>query len=111
MIDFAQTPIAAHTLANAGQIGLTRQFAVEGTPVGLIAANISPDAIVTREAGVDFAQREALLPAPCSSAGGRPEEVVEVAAFLAPQQGIVHHRRELPRRGRHDFLITRRSEQ
>jgi NAD(P)-dependent dehydrogenase (short-subunit alcohol dehydrogenase family) len=50
MIGFAAPPMAAHAAANAGLIGLTRQLAVEGAPVGIRVVSISPGAIVKREA-------------------------------------------------------------
>lgn len=83
MIGFPQPPMAAHAAANGGLIGLTRQFAFEGAPVGIRAVNISPGAIVTREADLEPAQREAIAARTLLKRWGRPEEVVEVAAFLA----------------------------
>jgi NAD(P)-dependent dehydrogenase (short-subunit alcohol dehydrogenase family) len=83
MIGFPQPPMAAHAAANAGLIGLARQFAVEGAPVGIRAVNISPGAIVTREADLEPAQREAIAARTLLKRWGTPEEVVEVAAFLA----------------------------
>jgi len=83
MIGFAEPPMAAHAAANAGLIGLTRQLAVEGAPVGIRAINISPGAIVTREADLDPAAREAIASRTLLKRWGRPAEIVEVAAFLA----------------------------
>jgi NAD(P)-dependent dehydrogenase (short-subunit alcohol dehydrogenase family) len=83
MIGFPEPPMAAHVAANAGLIGLTRQLAVEGAPVGIRVVNISPGAIVTREADLDPDQREAIAARTLLKRWGRPSEIVEVAAFLA----------------------------
>lgn len=83
MIGFPAPPMSAHAAANAGLIGLTRQLAVEGAPVGIRAVNISPGAIVTREADLDAAQRASIANRTLLKRWGRPGEVVEVAAFLA----------------------------
>jgi NAD(P)-dependent dehydrogenase (short-subunit alcohol dehydrogenase family) len=83
MIGFPEPPMSAHAAANAGLIGLTRQMAVEGAPFNIRAVNISPGAIVTREADLDDAAREAIAARTLLKRWGRPEEVVEVAAFLA----------------------------
>jgi NAD(P)-dependent dehydrogenase (short-subunit alcohol dehydrogenase family) len=64
-------------------IGLTRQLAVEGAPVGIRAVNISPGAIVTRESDLPPAAREAIADRTLLKRWGRPAEIVEVAAFLA----------------------------
>lgn len=83
MIGFPEPPMAAHAAANAGLIGLTRQLAVEGAPLGIRVVNISPGAIVTREADLDPAAREAIAARTLLKRWGRPAEIVEVAAFLA----------------------------
>jgi NAD(P)-dependent dehydrogenase (short-subunit alcohol dehydrogenase family) len=83
MLGFPEPPMSAHAAANAGLIGLTRQMAVEGAPFNIRAVNISPGAIVTREADLDPAAREAIAGRTLLKRWGRPEEVVEVAAFLA----------------------------
>ena len=83
MIGFPEPPMAAHAAANAGLIGLTRQLAVEGAPFGIRVVNISPGAIVTREADLDPAAREAIAARTLLKRWGRPAEIVEVAAFLA----------------------------
>src|SRR5690606_8086134 len=83
MIGFATPPMSAHAAANAGLIGLTRQMAVEGAPFNIRALNISPGPIVTRESDLDPAARETVAERTLLKRWGRPEEVVEVAAFLA----------------------------
>jgi NAD(P)-dependent dehydrogenase (short-subunit alcohol dehydrogenase family) len=83
MIGFPQPPMTAHVAAKAGVIGLTRQLAVEGAPVGIRAVTLSPGAIVTREDDLDAAAHDAIASRTLLKRWGRPEEVVEVAAFLA----------------------------
>ncbi|TAJ72780.1 MAG: SDR family oxidoreductase [Phenylobacterium sp.] len=83
MIGFPQPPMAAHVAAKAGVIGLTRQLAVEGAPVGIRAVTISPGAILSREGDLDAAQRDAVTDRTLLKRWGRPEEVVEAAVFLA----------------------------
>jgi NAD(P)-dependent dehydrogenase (short-subunit alcohol dehydrogenase family) len=83
MIGFPEPPLAAHAEADAGLIGLTRQLAVEGAPFGIRAVNISPGAIVTREADLDSARREAIAGRTLPKRWGRPSEIVEEAALLA----------------------------
>lgn len=83
LIGFPSPPMSAHAAANAGVIGLTRQLAVEGAPLGIRALCISPGAIVTREADLDEVTREAIASRTLLKRWGRPEEVVEVAALLA----------------------------
>lgn len=83
MIGFPAPPMAAHAAANAGLIGLTRQLAVEGAPFGIRAVTISPGAIVTREADLDDATRKAVADRTLLKRWGRPEEIVEAAAFVA----------------------------
>jgi len=83
IIGFPEPPMAAHAAANAGLIGLTRQFAVEGAPFGIRAVTISPGPIVTREGDLDDVTREVIASRTLLKRWGRPEEVVDVAAFLA----------------------------
>jgi meso-butanediol dehydrogenase / (S,S)-butanediol dehydrogenase / diacetyl reductase len=58
-------------------------FAREGAPFGIRAVNVSPGAIVTREADLDPAHRAAIAARTPLKRWGRPSEIVEVAAFLA----------------------------
>ncbi|OEO30715.1 dehydrogenase [Devosia insulae DS-56] len=83
IIGFPAPPMSAHAAANAGVIGMTRQLAVEGAPHGIRAIAISPGAIVTREADLDAVTRETIASRTLLKRWGRPEEIVEVAAFLA----------------------------
>lgn len=83
IIGFPEPPMAAHVAANAGLIGLTRQLAVEGAPFGIRAVTLSPGPIVTRQDDLNEATRDVIASRTLLKRWGRPEEVVEVAAFLA----------------------------
>lgn len=80
------SPIAAHCVAKAGVIALTRQSAIEGAPHGIRAVSISPGPIVTpgTKPFFDDAVIGAALTAKCLiKRPGQPSEVVALAAFLA----------------------------
>jgi NAD(P)-dependent dehydrogenase (short-subunit alcohol dehydrogenase family) len=83
LIGAPRPPMAAHVAAKAGLAGLTRQLAVEGGPLGIRAVTISPGPIVTREDDLDDVTREMISQRTLLKRWGRPEEVVEVALFLA----------------------------
>ncbi|WP_219836844.1 SDR family NAD(P)-dependent oxidoreductase [Paenibacillus sp. R14(2021)] len=80
-------PMVAHSAANAGVIGMTRQFALEGARHGIRAVAISPGPILTpasdRDLGDNQAARDAITSKTLLKRFGQPEEVVELAAFLA----------------------------
>ncbi|MEU4536578.1 SDR family NAD(P)-dependent oxidoreductase [Streptosporangium sp. NPDC023825] len=80
-------PMIAHTAANAGVIGMTRQLALEGARHGIRAVAISPGPVLTpasdRDLGDDQAARDAVTGKTLLKRFARPEEIVEVAAFLA----------------------------
>ncbi|MEV4296401.1 SDR family NAD(P)-dependent oxidoreductase [Microbispora rosea] len=80
-------PMVAHSAANAGVIGMTRQFALEGARHGIRAVAISPGPVLTpasdRDLGSNKAARDAITRKTLLKRFGRPEEVVELAAFLA----------------------------
>ena len=80
-------PMVGHSAAKAGVIGLTRQVAVEGAPHGIRAVSISPGPIATpaidRSIGDDQTRREQIAARTLLRRWGRPEDVVECAAFLA----------------------------
>ncbi|MEU4407915.1 SDR family NAD(P)-dependent oxidoreductase [Streptosporangium sp. NPDC023963] len=80
-------PMVAHTAANAGVIGMTRQLALEGARHGIRAVAISPGPVLTpasdRDLGDDQAARDAVTGKTLLKRFARPEEIVEVAAFLA----------------------------
>ncbi|MFE7749769.1 SDR family NAD(P)-dependent oxidoreductase [Streptomyces sp. NPDC057428] len=87
MIAGSTPPMVAHTAANAGVIGMTRQLALEGAPHGIRAVAISPGPVLTpasdRDLGDDQILREAVTSKTLLKRFGRPEEIVELAAFLA----------------------------
>lgn len=80
-------PMVAHTAANAGVIGMTRQLALEGAPHGIRAVAVSPGPVLTpaseRDLGDDRAARDAIVSKTLLKRFARPEEIVELAAFLA----------------------------
>jgi NAD(P)-dependent dehydrogenase (short-subunit alcohol dehydrogenase family) len=80
-------PMVAHTAANAGVIAMTRQFALEGAPHGIRAVAISPGPTLTpasdRDLGDNQALRDAITRKTLLKRFAQPEEVVELAAFLA----------------------------
>lgn len=80
-------PMIAHSAANAGVIGMTRQLALEGARHGIRAVAISPGPILTpasdRDLAGNQAARDAVTRKTLLKRFGRPEEIVELAAFLA----------------------------
>ena len=79
----------AHTTAKAGIIGMTRQLAMEGREHGIRANSISPGLIETnqtREQLKDPAWASAMLGKTLLGRLGRPEEVANVALFLASDE-------------------------
>ncbi|WP_061299213.1 SDR family NAD(P)-dependent oxidoreductase [Herbidospora cretacea] len=80
-------PMVAHSAANAGVIGMTRQLALEGAPLGIRAVAISPGPVLTpasdRDLGDDQAARDAITRKTMLKRFARPEEIVELAVFLA----------------------------
>jgi meso-butanediol dehydrogenase / (S,S)-butanediol dehydrogenase / diacetyl reductase len=82
----AELPSAfAHAATKGGVIGMTRQLAIDGAPLGIRVNCISPGFILT--AGTPFAQDESLqapiLPKIPMKRFGQPEEVAKVALFFA----------------------------
>lgn len=80
-------PMVAHCAANAGVVGMTRQLALEGAPHGIRAVAISPGPVVTpaseRDLGDNQAARDAITSKTLLKRFAQPEEIVELAAFLA----------------------------
>lgn len=80
-------PMVAHSAANAGVIGMTRQLALEGASLGIRAVAISPGPVLTpasdRDLGDDQAARDAITRKTMLKRFARPEEIVELAVFLA----------------------------
>ncbi|MGW0086273.1 SDR family NAD(P)-dependent oxidoreductase [Streptomyces sp. NPDC003393] len=87
MIAGSNPPMVAHTAANAGVIGMTRQLALEGAPHRIRAVAISPGPVLTpasdRDLGDNQALRDAVTSKTLLKRFARPEEIVELAAFLA----------------------------
>ena len=79
----------AHTTAKAGIIGMTRQLAMEGRAHGIRANSISPGVIETnqtREQLKDPDWAGYMLGKTLLGRLGRPEEVANVALFLASDE-------------------------
>ncbi|MGV9349603.1 SDR family NAD(P)-dependent oxidoreductase [Streptomyces spiralis] len=87
MIAGSNPPMVAHTAANAGVIGMTRQLALEGAAHQIRAVAISPGPVLTpasdRDLGENQAIRDAITSKTLLKRFARPEEIVELAAFLA----------------------------
>jgi NAD(P)-dependent dehydrogenase (short-subunit alcohol dehydrogenase family) len=83
-----ETPaMVGHVAAKAGVIAMTRQLALEGAPYGIRAVTISPGPFLTPASDRDLwdnqAVRDAITRKTLLKRFGQPEEVVELAAFIA----------------------------
>jgi NAD(P)-dependent dehydrogenase (short-subunit alcohol dehydrogenase family) len=88
-LSFKILPSLAHTTNKAGIIGMTRQLAMEGREHGIRANSISPGLIetaATREQLKDPEWASYMLGKTLLSRLGRPEEVANVALFLASDE-------------------------
>jgi NAD(P)-dependent dehydrogenase (short-subunit alcohol dehydrogenase family) len=88
-LSFKILPSLAHTTAKAGIIGMTRQLAMEGREHGIRANSISPGLIesnATREQLNDPEWAREMLGKTLLGRLGRPEEVANVAVFLASDE-------------------------
>ncbi len=88
-LSFKILPSLAHTTNKAGIIGMTRQLAVEGREHGIRANSISPGLIesnATREQLKDPEWASYMLGKTLLGRLGRPEEVANVALFLASDE-------------------------
>lgn len=87
MIAGETPPMVAHCAAKAGVIGMTRQLALEGAPHGIRAVAISSGPVLTpasdRDLGDNQAARDAITSKTLLKRFGKPEEIVELAAFLS----------------------------
>jgi NAD(P)-dependent dehydrogenase (short-subunit alcohol dehydrogenase family) len=89
LLSFKTLGSLAHTTAKAGIIGMTRQLAMEGREHGIRANSISPGLIETnqtREQLKDPAWARAMLGKTLLGRLGRPEEVANLALFLASEE-------------------------
>jgi NAD(P)-dependent dehydrogenase (short-subunit alcohol dehydrogenase family) len=88
-LSFKILPSLAHTTNKAGIIGMTRQLALEGREHGIRANSISPGLIesnATLEQLNDPEWAREMLGKTLLGRLGRPEEVANVALFLASDQ-------------------------
>jgi NAD(P)-dependent dehydrogenase (short-subunit alcohol dehydrogenase family) len=88
-LSFRILPSLAHTTNKAGIIGMTRQLAMEGREHGIRANSISPGLIesnATREQLNDPEWASYMLGKTLLGRLGRPEEVANVALFLASDE-------------------------
>jgi NAD(P)-dependent dehydrogenase (short-subunit alcohol dehydrogenase family) len=88
-LSFKILPSLAHTTNKAGIIGMTRQLAMEGREHGIRANSISPGLIesnATREQLKDPEWASSMLGKTLLGRLGRPEEVANVALFLASDE-------------------------
>lgn len=81
------TPMSAHCAGKAAVIGFTRQVAAEGAPHGIRAVCISPGPIATPATIAHMAAtpeiEQPILNRTLMKRWGTPEEIVDVALFLA----------------------------
>jgi NAD(P)-dependent dehydrogenase (short-subunit alcohol dehydrogenase family) len=88
-LSFRILPSLAHTTNKAGIIGMTRQLAMEGREHGIRANSISPGLIetnATREQLNDAEWADYMLGKTLMGRLGRPQEVANVALFLASSE-------------------------
>jgi NAD(P)-dependent dehydrogenase (short-subunit alcohol dehydrogenase family) len=88
-LSFKILPSLAHTTNKAAIIGMTRQFALEGSKHGIRVNSISPGLIesgATREQLEDTEWARAMLGRTLMGRSGQPEEAGNVALFLASDE-------------------------
>lgn len=88
-LSFRILPSLAHTTNKAGVVGMTRQLAMEGRAYGIRANSISPGLIesnATRDQLKDPEWASYMLGKTLLGRLGRPEEVANVALFLASDE-------------------------
>jgi NAD(P)-dependent dehydrogenase (short-subunit alcohol dehydrogenase family) len=89
LMSFKTLGSLAHSTAKAGIIAMTRQLAMEGRSHGIRANSISPGLIETNQTLTqlkDSEWAEAMLGKTLLGRLGRPEEVANVALFLASEE-------------------------
>jgi NAD(P)-dependent dehydrogenase (short-subunit alcohol dehydrogenase family) len=88
-LSFKPLASLAHTTAKAGIIGMTRQLAMEGREHGIRANSISPGVIETNQTRQQLKDPEwadYMLGKTLLGRLGRPEEIANVALFLASDE-------------------------
>jgi NAD(P)-dependent dehydrogenase (short-subunit alcohol dehydrogenase family) len=88
-LSFKILPSLAHTTAKAGIIDMTRQLAMEGREHGIRANSISPGLIESNATLAQLKDPEwarAMLDRTLIGRLGKPEEVANVALFLASDE-------------------------
>ena len=88
-LSFKTLPSLAHTTAKAGVIAMTRQLAMEGREYGIRVNSISPGLIETNQTREQLKDPEwaaAMLGKTLLGRLGKPEEVANVALFLASDE-------------------------
>jgi NAD(P)-dependent dehydrogenase (short-subunit alcohol dehydrogenase family) len=89
LLSFKTLGSLAHTTAKAGVIAMTRQLAMEGREHGIRANSVSPGLIETNQTREQLKEPEwanAMLGKTLLGRLGRPEEVANVALFLASDE-------------------------
>jgi NAD(P)-dependent dehydrogenase (short-subunit alcohol dehydrogenase family) len=89
LLSFKGHPSLAHTTAKAGIIGMSRQLAMEGAPHGIRVNSISPGVIETNQTREQLKDPEwsgYMLGKALLGRLGKPEEVANVALFLASDE-------------------------
>jgi len=88
-LSFKTLPSLAHITAKAGIIGMTRQLAVEGREHGIRANSISPGLVETPQTRQQLKDPEwaaSMLGKTLLGRLGQPEEIANVALFLASDE-------------------------
>ena len=90
----SRMPTAAYSASKAGVISLTKAAAIEYGNQGIRANTICPGFVETAMSGGKGAGERfpALVGGSALQRAGQPEEVAELASFLASDRSTLHHR-------------------